>query len=269
MDKIKLTGLSFYGHHGVFEQEKTLGQEFVIDCEFEIDTSDCGDDLSKTVNYGAVAMDIIEFATKNQYDLLETLANNLAKYLLSKYLLMEGLTLTVHKPQAPIPTRFDDVTLTIQRQWTTAYLATGSNLGDMQANLDSVLVAIEQDPNVILVKQSGYLKTAPYGVIDQPDFMNGAIKIRTIYTPSELLQFCHRVEQAAGRVRIRHWGERTLDVDILMYGDLVMFTDDLKIPHPEMHLRDFVLEPLAEIEPYLIHPLLKQSVKALLVNLKK
>lgn len=269
MDKIKIHGLSFFAHHGVFEQEKIEGQEFIIDCEFEIDTSGCDDELDKTVNYGEVALDIVEFATTNRYDLLETLANNLARYLLTKFRLMAGLTLTIHKPHAPIPTKFSDVTLTITRRWTTAFLATGSNLGDRQANLDLVLDSIVGDSNMELIEKSSYLETPPYGVVDQPDFYNGIIKIRTIYTPYELLDFCHRVETLAGRVRKRRWGERTLDVDILTFGDVVIYSDDLKIPHPEMHLRDFVLKPLCEIEPYLIHPVLKRNVTALLKELNQ
>ncbi|MDD3809191.1 MAG: 2-amino-4-hydroxy-6-hydroxymethyldihydropteridine diphosphokinase [Erysipelotrichaceae bacterium] len=269
MDKIKIHGLSFFAHHGVFEQEKIKGQEFIIDCEFEIDTSRCNDQLDKTVNYGEVSLDIVDFATKNQYDLLEALANKLARYLLGKFHLMAGLTLTIHKPNAPIPTKFDDVTLTIHRQWTTAFLATGSNLGDRQANLDSVLDQIAADPNMELAGKSSYLETPPYGVVDQPDFYNGVIKIQTIYTPYELLDFCHRVETLAGRVRKRRWGERTLDVDILTFGDVVIYNDNLKIPHPEMHLRDFVLKPLCEIEPYLIHPVLKKNVTALLKELSE
>ncbi len=269
MDKIKLHGLSFFAHHGVYEEEQINGQEFVIDCEFSIDTSNCGDDLERTVNYGAVAKDIVDFSTTNRYDLLESLANNLARFLLTKYDLMEELTLTVHKPHAPIKTPFTDVTLTITRQWVTVFLATGSNLGDREANLDLIVDLIEKDPNIILVEKSSYLETLPYGVVDQPDFLNGVIKVRTIYTPYQLLDFCHQVEDQAGRVRKRRWGERTLDVDILTFGDQVIYKDDLKIPHPEMHLRDFVLKPLSEIEPYLIHPILKKDVTTLLRKLEK
>lgn len=269
MDKIKITGLCFYGYHGVFDAEASLGQKFLIDCEFGIDTSGCGDDLAKTINYGAVALAIVEYATTNRFALLEMLANNLAKYLLKEYPLMDFVTLAIHKPQAPIPTQFEDVELTITRKWATAYLATGSNLGDRVANMNLVVELIKQDENIILIKESSLIATAPYGVLDQPDFLNGAIKIKTTYTPRELLAFCHRCEDGAHRVRHRKWGERTLDVDIVMYDQTVMFTDDLKIPHPEMHLRSFVLQPLVEIEPYLVHPVYQKNVTALLQELAK
>lgn len=269
MDTIKISGIEFFAHHGVLNSEKELGQIFSIDCEFSLDTSMCEDDLSKTVNYGQVALDIISFCQENCYDLLETLVNKLSCHLLIKYCLMEQLILTIHKPHAPIATKFSDVTLTITRAWKTCYLAIGSNLGDRENFLEMVSKTIEEDDHVTAIAKSSYMETEPYGVTDQPKFLNGAIKIKTIYTPFELLAFCKNIEKQAGRTVTRRWGERTLDVDILMYGSDTLFTEKLKIPHPEMHLRTFVLEPLVEIEPYLIHPIKKVDVKTLLDETKK
>ncbi len=267
MDKIKVYGLKFFAYHGVFEEEQRNGQHFIVDCEFTIDTSVCDDNLENTVNYGAVSVDIVEFCTKNRFSLLEMLANSLAKHLMLKYPLMESITLTIHKPSAPIPTEFSDVTLTITRKWTTAYLAIGTNLGDKRKNLDFVAAAIENDDNIQLISSSSYIETEPYGVLDQPSFLNGALKIKTLYTPKQLLAFCKDTELNAGRTETRRWGERVLDVDILTFGEEIIFTDSLKIPHPEMHKRSFVLEPLSEIEPYLIHPSLKTDVASLLAKI--
>ncbi|MGN0559164.1 MAG: 2-amino-4-hydroxy-6-hydroxymethyldihydropteridine diphosphokinase [Acutalibacteraceae bacterium] len=269
MDKIIVSGIEFFGYHGVLESEKKNGQLFSVDCEITLDTSLCGDDLSKTVNYAEVACFIAEFSKSNRYDLIETLANELAKNILVKFSKIDSITLTVHKPNAPIPTKFSDVTLTVTRGWNVCYLAVGSNLGDREKNLDTVWSEIEKNPYIKGICKSDYIETKPYGVTDQPDFLNGAVKIKTILTPKELLRFCADTEKLCGRVRTRHWGERTLDVDILMYGDEVIFTDELKIPHPEMHKRTFVLEPLAQIEPYLVHPVRKISVSEMLVKLKK
>lgn len=263
LDEIKIYGLKFTAFHGVYDEEKQNGQEFIIDCKFSLDTSTCGDDLTKTIHYGEVSLDIVDFCTKNRVDLLEMLGNSLAKFLLIKYPLMQELTLTIHKPNAPIPTAFDDVTLTIKRGNYTAYLALGSNLGEKEENLNSVIELIEQDENITLLKKSNFIVTPPYGVEDQPDFLNGVIKVKTIYTPYELLEFCEKAEKLANRVKTRVWGERTLDVDILSYENEVIFTETLKIPHPEMHLRDFVLKPLQEIEPYFIHPVNKKDIKTL------
>lgn len=269
MDQIKLTGLEFFAHHGVLESEKQLGQIFSIDCILTFDTSLCEDALERTVNYASVSEDIVHFATTHCFDLLETLVNHLAKMLLVKYPLIDTLTLTVHKPHAPIKAKFSDVSVCITRGWKTCYLGIGSNLGDQKAYLDSVVQAINKDDYMTLLAQSSYIETPPYGILDQPNFLNGALKVRTLYTPHELLAFCQKLEQAAGRVRTRHWGERTLDVDILLYGQEVLFTKDLMLPHPEMHLRDFVLKPLCEIDPYLIHPIKKQSISELLHVLNK
>lgn len=267
MDKIKITGLEFFAYHGVLKSEKELGQIFSIDCEFTLNTELCQDNLAKTVNYGQVSTDIVNYCTSNRFDLLESLANKLAGHILVKYPLMNTLTITVHKPHAPISTKFSDVSLTVTRGWNTAYLATGSNLGDRKASLDFVWEEIERNPYIQGIAKSEYIVTKPYGVTDQPDFLNGAIKIRTILTPYELLEFCQSTEQSRGRVRLRHWGERTLDVDILMYKNEIIFDDKLKIPHPEMHKRAFVLAPLCMIEPYLIHPIKKENASELLEKL--
>lgn len=266
MDTIRLHGIEFYAYHGVLESEKELGQTFKIDCEISLDSSICEDDIDKTVNYGQLALDIRDFASQNRYDLLETLANKLARHLLQKYDLIKSIVVVIHKPHAPIATKFDDVTMTVKRSRVKAYLGIGSNLGDRERNLDFVFDSIDKDPNIKCISASSYIETKPYGVVDQPDFLNGAIKVETIYTPMELLKFCKKTEKAAGRTKTRRWGERVLDVDILMYSDLVIFSDDLIIPHPEMHLRDFVLKPLEEIEPYLVHPVKNMSVRELLAR---
>ena len=269
MDKITVRGIEFFGYHGVLQSEKESGQQFSVDCEFYIDTSLCNDDLNKTVNYSDVTCEIVSFCTKNRYDLLETLANDLAKDILLKFPLMEELTLTVHKPYAPIPTVFKDVTLTVARKWHTCYLSIGSNLGDRRKNLDTVWQEIDSNPYIKGICKSDYIETKPYGVEDQPDFLNGAIKISTILTKTELLKFCNDTETLCGRVRTRHWCERTLDIDILMYDNDIFFTDKIKLPHPEMHKRTFVLQPLAQIEPYLVHPITRMNVLEMLEQAKK
>ena len=103
-------------------------------------------------------------------------------------------------------------------------------------------------------KVSGFITTPPYGVTDQPDFLNGCLRMKTLYYPKELLRELNRIEKEAGRERIIHWGPRTLDLDIIFYDDLISQDDDLCIPHVEMHKRSFVLEPLEEIAPYKRHP---------------
>ena len=117
------------------------------------------------------------------------------------------------------------------------------------------------DNEFILVKQTSTLiTTAPYVGVEQDEFLNGVCQIETLYTPEELLDFLHLLEQAAHRERKVHWGPRTLDLDILLYDNLVMYTHELAIPHIDMQHRDFVLAPMAEIAPYVEHPVLHKSM---------
>ena len=116
---------------------------------------------------------------------------------------------------------------------------------------------------------SDFITTAPYGGVEQDDFLNGALKLRTLLPPEELLDRLHEIEAQANRKRIIHWGPRTLDLDILLYDDLILDTPDLYIPHIEMQKRDFVLEPLAQIAPYARHPVYQRTVSQLLELLKE
>ena len=144
----------------------------------------------------------------------------------------------------------------------TAYVALGSNLGDKEANLRRALELL-QERGVEVVKTSSFICTEPYGVTDQPQFLNGVCEVRTSLVPLALLHTLLEIEQEMGRVRLRHWGERNIDLDLLLYEDVVLDTPELKLPHPDMQNRDFVLLPLAEIAPELVHPILQKSIEEL------
>ena len=148
----------------------------------------------------------------------------------------------------------------------TAYVALGSNLGDKEANLRRALELLEER-GVEVVKTSSFICTEPYGVTDQPQFLNGVCEVRTSLEPLELLHTLLDIEQKMGRVRLRHWGERNIDLDLLLYEDVVMDTPQLKLPHPDMQNRDFVLLPLAEIAPELVHPTLQKTISELVICL--
>lgn len=131
----------------------------------------------------------------------------------------------------------------------TAYIALGSNLGDRKKNLTTALFHLVREPRIILEKLSSFIETKPYGVTDQPDFLNGSCRIWTDFPPRQLLTVLQSIEDKMGRVRTRRWGERIIDLDILLYDDITVNEPDLVIPHPDMKNRAFVLEPLKEIAP--------------------
>ncbi|MBK5200339.1 MAG: 2-amino-4-hydroxy-6-hydroxymethyldihydropteridine diphosphokinase [Spirochaetaceae bacterium] len=267
MDSIIVKGLKFYAKHGVLEAEKEMGQFFSLDVKIYLETVNSDDAISKTVHYGQLASEAVKFCSTTRFDLIETLVNKLSTHLLIKYPLIEKIDLTLHKPHAPITENFEDVLINIVRERVVCYLALGSNIGDTTAHLNSVKKAIENNPNIELLKSSTYIITPPYGVVDQPDFLNAVIKIRTIFSITQLLDFTQSLEESANRVKLRHWGERTLDVDILFYSNIVYFSDSIIIPHPQIALRAFVLEPMCEIEPFFIHPVFKKDMRTLLLEL--
>lgn len=147
-----------------------------------------------------------------------------------------------------------------------AYIALGSNLGDKEKNLRRALLLLTQQ-GVEVVRVSSFLSTEPYGVTDQPQFLNAVACVRTSLAPLALLDVLLATELAMGRVRLRHWGERNIDLDLLLYEDVVLDTPRLRLPHPDMQNRDFVLLPLVEIAPELKHPTLQKTIYELKENL--
>ena len=139
-----------------------------------------------------------------------------------------------------------------------AYIALGSNLGDKEKNLRRALLLLTQQ-GVEVVRVSSFLSTEPYGVTDQPQFLNAVACVRTSLAPLALLDVLLATELAMGRVRLRHWGERNIDLDLLLYEDVVLDLPRLHLPHPDM--------PLAEIAPELKHPTLQKTIYELKENL--
>jgi 2-amino-4-hydroxy-6-hydroxymethyldihydropteridine diphosphokinase len=146
-----------------------------------------------------------------------------------------------------------------------AYLSLGSNLGDRVSYLLEAQKLISLNVGEVTM-QSPIYETEPWGNREQPKFLNKCLAVQTGLMASELLHQLLSIEQQLGRVRFARWTERTIDIDILFLGTEVIKTTDLVLPHPYLHQRRFVLVPLADISPQLIHPVLKKSIAALLAD---
>ena len=150
-----------------------------------------------------------------------------------------------------------------------AFIGLGSNLGDRRANILDALERIRKLPQTRITKESSLYESEPHGDA-KTWFVNGVIEVETMLSPENLLKKLKVIEGAMGRKRVKgkRWGSRIIDLDILLYGSLVVRKRTLKIPHPELANRRFVLLPLSELGPQLIHPVLQASVSELLASVK-
>ena len=252
---IEINDLVVNACHGVLDFEKKEEQPFVFNCKIDIDFLQAAkdDDLNKTISYCDIMQDISNFCKAHTFNLIETLAYKTALMLLNKYDMIKSINLNVKKPEAPYGLTFKNVGVDVNLSWHTSFLSLGSNLGDRETTL---LKAIEQlnSDEIRVVKKSSFYKNAPYGGVATEEFVNMAVEIKTIYSPHQLLNRIHKIEASLGRVRDVHWGNRTIDIDIVFYDNITLNTEELTIPHKDYKNRDFVLVPLSEIAPYIIEP---------------
>ncbi|MGB3639941.1 MAG: 2-amino-4-hydroxy-6-hydroxymethyldihydropteridine diphosphokinase [Rivularia sp. (in: cyanobacteria)] len=153
---------------------------------------------------------------------------------------------------------------TSEEPYNKAAIALGSNLGESFTTLQNAIKALIETPLVTVINNSKWYRTKPVGGPAQPDYINGCALLKVKLEPHKLLETLLKIEQQFGRVRKEHWGARTLDLDLILYDDLILDTPNLQIPHPRMKERAFVLVPLAEIAPNWIEPVSGKTITQLL-----
>ena len=253
------------------EEEKINGQKFYIDMDLCTDMRKSGvsDELEETVNYAEVCSFVDKYLKENRFNLIEAAAEHTVRELLKRFPKIKGADMTINKPSAPIGLPFGNVAVKVSRRWNKVILSIGSNMGDKEAYLNGAIDGIYDNDNCRINTISKFIETEPYGPVEQDNFLNGCLEIETLYSPEELLEVIHDIELQANRTREIHWGPRTLDLDILFYDDLILDTPDLHIPHADMANREFVLQPLSDIAGDFRHPVINETVNALLAALKK
>ncbi len=261
MDRIEIRGLRVVGIVGALSEERDRAQPFEVDVDILTDISDAGatDNLDATINY-ADPVQMIENIIRNEaHVLLERVATRIAEDILAhpKVLAVE---VVVRKLRPPLPADMTSTAVRIirnraqlsleRRQRTRAYVALGSNLGDRRASLR---FAVENLPDVVAV--SHVYETDPVGGPEgQGAYLNMVVGLDTDLDPFALLARCRALEAEAGRVRSVRNAPRTLDADVLLYGDVRIESEELTIPHPRMWERRFVMAPLADIAADVVAP---------------
>jgi dihydroneopterin aldolase / 2-amino-4-hydroxy-6-hydroxymethyldihydropteridine diphosphokinase len=244
MAEIRLRGLRVRGFHGVLDHERRDGQDFLVDATLEV-ADPARDDLALTADYGTLAEQLAAVVAGEPVDLIETLAQRL----LAVCQTIPGVrrsTVRVHKPQAPIPLAFDDVSVTVSSA-AFAALGLGSNIGDRLAHLQAAVDLLAP------LAVSPVYETAPVGGPEQGPYLNAVVLVPAA-DPDRLLRQAQAVEASRDRVRAERWGPRTLDVDLLDVGGLVVDTPELTLPHPRAAYRTFVLAPWRDVAPEAVIP---------------
>ena len=282
--RIFVSGIRASGRHGANPGEKDTPQEFVVDLDVAVHTGD--DVVAETADYREMAQTVRRLVEDSSFDLLEHLADAIARAVLATDHVAR-VKAVVHKPAAARSVGVDGHRGRRLRRGMTqgaspgggsalgagttpsapvrAYLGLGSNVGDRLATLQNAVDLLSRHEGVQVLRSSRVYETEPVGGPAQDDFLNAVVEVETTLSPAGLLLACRATEDVLGRVRPERWGPRTIDVDILTYGERAVHDEDLEIPHPRMRERAFVLVPLLELEP---DPILPGGTRLLDVRLE-
>jgi dihydroneopterin aldolase/2-amino-4-hydroxy-6-hydroxymethyldihydropteridine diphosphokinase len=262
VDQVAVRGIRGRGTHGVLAHEKRDGQDFSVDLVLHVPTVRAGhsDDLADAVDYSVVAATAHRILTGPSLDLVEAVAAQIAAAVMADPRLV-AVDVTVHKPQAPVGVPVDDVAVTVRRtrddvradatppQPVRAVLALGANLDDPYATLHRAVLDLAAVDGLQVVETSPVVDSAPVGGPAQGRYLNAVVLVDTTLSARGLLHACQDVESAHGRTRETRWGARTLDVDVITYGELHLDAHELGLPHPMASTRRFVLLPWSLVDP--------------------
>ena len=258
MDIIELRGIRAVGIIGVLSEERRRPQPFEIDLDIMLDLAAAGrsDDLLDTLDYGPPLLAVQRIIAEEGHELLERVATRIIEEILGDER-VTAVEVVVRKLRPPVPVDVSTTSVRIRRTReeldvvrrapVRAFVALGSNVGDRRATLIEAIESLDG-----LVAVSGCYETEPIGGPGgQGPYLNVVVELATRLDPFTLLACCNRLERDAGRVRTVRNGPRTLDVDVLLFGDVKLESVELTIPHPRMFERRFVLTPLADLAPEL------------------
>lgn len=242
--------MEFEGYTGCLDFEKVEGQRFIVSLDLFCDRiKGCyTDELSDTVDYAGVFEIVKQTVSSDHGNLIERLAQKIADNVLSSDKKIAKVKVTVSKPEAPVKGIFETMEVTIERaRKEFVILSLGSNLGDREANIHAAEEALQALDGTEGFKFASIYETEPVGLEDQPYFLNTCVGFYTDIGPFDLLDKIHVIENDLLRTREVHWGPRTIDIDIIFYGDKVIMKPELTVPHPRWNVRSFVTVPLREI----------------------
>ncbi len=260
MDKLIIKDLEIYANHGLFQEEKVLGQKFLISVEvlYNMTEVSINKNLEHSIDYGKLCHEIVELFKNETEDLIETCAYKIVEFIFKNHEIARTVTVSIKKPWAPINLPLSSAEVVVTRSKKRYFVGLGTNLGDTSENIKRAIELITKESK--LIKESSAITTKAWGKTDQPDFLNKVIEVESFYEPIDFLKMLLRIENEMGRVREEKWGPRLIDLDVLFVDDMIIYTDDLKVPHPYIEQRDFVLEPLKEIAPFFVHPVLNKKI---------
>ncbi|WP_138160332.1 2-amino-4-hydroxy-6-hydroxymethyldihydropteridine diphosphokinase [Peptoniphilus catoniae] len=269
MDCLKIKDLEIYANHGVFKEEKTLGQKFLISADifYSFTSAALGDRLEYSIDYGKLCKDITKRFKERSFDLIETSCLDIIKFIFDSYQEVKRVDLEVKKPWAPIGLPLNSASVKMTRRRRDFYIGLGTNMGDKEKNLKEA-ISLMEEKGIKIRKSSGLLGNKAWGKTDQADFLNQIVIASSYEEPEDLLKILNDIEEEMGRKRIEKWGPRIIDLDILFVDYEIIYTDKLIVPHPYIQYRDFILQQLYEIAPHFIHPVLNKSISVLYEEVK-